>query len=275
MSDVHAPRPTRRPARRTASLVAVLTALLTALLTTLVAGSPAVARTAPAAEQVAPADVSAQATRYFITIPGSCDSSGSLYNGVDYRGGIRINVDYPASAPGVPDCGTLPYNESVAIGVENTINAIQDAHRRDPGGQFVVVGYSQGAHVANLALNRIADYQTSVPPRQVRAKLYADPMQPFTGIGAVLPAGAGVPFGGWISPGPGRGHFGEIPFLRYCIESDGVCDMRNPFEAPGGYFAQHNCYDEAVFWTISDDVYSNATHFWPRVNCAPPFPVVP
>lgn len=259
MSDLPAPARSRASRR-------VVPAVLTVLATLL-----AVALTASASS--AAGDVSAQAARhYYVLIPGSCDPGGRVYDNprIDYRGGTKIKVAYPASAPGA--CGTLGYDASVAAGVVNARAAIENAYRADPGGVFVVVGYSQGAQVANLLLDDIAERRTAVPPGQVRAKLYADPMQPFTSIGATIPRGWAVPFGGYVSPGPGRGHFGEIPFLRYCITTDGVCDNRSPLEAPGGYFAQHFCYEEDVMWTIADGVYSNATHFWPRVDCKPPYP---
>lgn len=265
----------REVRRRGPALLTMLAALLLlAFTSTAVTSSTATAATPAGPGSAATGDdvTAAAGQQYYVLIAGSCDTTGAVFDhpGIDYRGGVKLKVAYPATAPGA--CGTLPYVDSVEAGHRNAVAVIEEAHRADPDGQFVVVGFSQGAQVANLLLEDIADGLTSVPPSQVDAKLYGDPMQPGTGIGALIPEGFAVPFGGYVSPGQGRTDLGEIDFLRYCIETDGVCDNRSPLESIGGYFAQHPCYAANVFWTISDGVYSNASHFWPRVNCAPPLP---
>lgn len=242
------------------------------LLAALVALTGMVAGLAPAASAAPDDRAKAQSgTHFYILIPGSCDREGTAYdaviaNQIEPSGAEARKVDYEASAPPLP-CSNMGYNDSVQQGRAAAIEEIEAAYNQDPNGHFTVVGYSQGAHVANLLLEAIADGNTVVPKEQVDAKLYADPMQPGTGIGTVLPKG--TPFFSYVSPGPGRTDFNGIPFLRYCIETDGVCDMRDPFQAPGGYVMQHGCYPGSVFHTITDGVFSNESHFWPRINCGP------
>ena len=209
--------------------------------------------------------------KFYVTIPGTCDGNNvNNYRGVNFGGGLERKVRYPASVPGV--CGSVPFQQSVDIGVGNARGVLEAAHRENPAARIVVVGYSQGAEVASLLLAQIADGRTSVPPSMVEAKLYADPMQPGTGLGAVVPKGWGVPGINFISPGPGRTSYNGIRFIRYCIETDGVCDNRSPLESLGGYFAQHQCYFPQFSWTIADGAYTNGSWFLPRQNCRPPYP---
>lgn len=214
------------------------------------------------------------AATYYLVIGGTCDGTSQGLSR-ELPVGNKILVNYPANAPGDFACTqalTPSYTDSVNIGHTNAKSTLEAAYRRDPGGHYVVVGYSQGAQVANLLLNDIADGR-SIPAGQVSAKLYGDPMTPGTGIGAVIPKGWGVPFGGYISPGAGRTNFGPISFVRYCITDDGVCDDRNPFTAVGGYFAQHFCYGSGkLFERVGNGLYTNQTQYWAKQNCHSPIP---
>lgn len=203
------------------------------------------------------------AGRYFILIGGTCDPDANAYNGIDLRGGTPIKVNYPAS--GNPTCSPAetPYDASVAEGHRKARETLQRAYDADNGGHFTVVGYSQGAHVANLVLNDVADGKLGVPKSQVDGSLYGDPMHPQTGIGAVVPQGASA--FGFTSPGPGRTDFGGMAVERYCIETDGVCHF-NTVEGPGGYFVQHPCYPAKVMpETLADEV-KHGDHWWSRVG---------
>ncbi len=228
---------------------------------------------------------SAAPAHYYILIGGTCDGAATVYNDGWLRGGIKRVVHYPAGAAGLPNCDQTPMDQSVARGHEEARRVVRDAFFEDPGAEFTVVGYSQGAIVANQVLNDIADGNLGVNKSRFSAKIFADPMQPVgppgRGISAVTPAGAAVPppFGGYVSFGPGRLDFGRIPFIRYCIETDGVCHFDTP-EAPGGYYAQHLCYQWArndgrsiMGDTIADGVYTNASQPLPKQNCRPPVPV--
>jgi hypothetical protein len=223
----------------------------------------------------------AEGAHYYILIGGTCNGNADQYQEAWLRGGIRKVVNYPAGASGLPGpCGQTPMDQSVAIGREEAKRVAQDAYHEDPGGEFTVVGYSQGAIVANFLLNDIADGVVDVDRSHFTAKLYADPMQPVgppgRGISAVIPAGAGAPspFGGYVSFGPGRTDFGGIPYIRYCIQTDGVCHF-DTLEAPGGYFAQHWCYVERPIMadTLADGVYTNSSIELPRQDCRPPWPI--
>lgn len=218
--------------------------------------------------------------RYFILIGGTCDGDASAYQDAWLAGGIKRVVHYPAGAAGLPDCDQTPMDQSVARGHEEARRVVQASYNEDPSAEFVVVGYSQGAIVANKVLNDIADGDLAVDKSRFRAKLYADPMQPVgppgRGISAVIPEGVGAPspFGGYVSFGPGRTDFGGIPFIRYCIDTDGVCHFDTP-EAAGGYVAQHTCYQwprpndhrSIMQDSIADGVYINGSHRLPRQDC--------
>jgi len=223
-----------------------------------------------------------QAAHHYILIGGTCDGAANVYNDGWLNGGNAVRVHYPAGAAGLPGCDQTPMDVSVNIGHDNARRVVTDTFNAHPGDQFTVVGYSQGAIVANRVLNDIADGALPVDKSRFSAKIYADPMQPVgppgTGIGANIPEGVGTPIGGYVSPGPGRVDFNGIPFIRYCIDTDGVCHFNTP-EALGGYFAQHQCYQWArpdgrsiMSDSLADGVYTNGSVGLGRQNCRPPFP---
>lgn len=249
-----------KKSRRTATVSAAVVALVTGLL-------GATASTAQAEQ-----------AHYYILIGGTCNGDASMYQDSWLRGGIKRVVRYPAGAPGLPRCDQTPMDQSVAQGHEEAKRVVQAAYAENPDALFTVVGYSQGAVVANMVLNDIADESLGVNKSQFSAKLFADPMQPVgppgRGVSAVVPEGTGAPFGGYVSFGPGRMDFNDIPFIRYCIETDGVCHFDSP-EAAVGYAAQHQCYQWArptdsrsiMEDTIADGVYTNASERLPKQNC--------
>lgn len=228
----------------------------------------------------------AQEAHYYILIGGTCDSNATVYNNTWLRGGIRRVVHYPAGTAGSPNCDPTPMDQSVAQGHEEAKRVVRTAYSESPGALFTIVGYSQGAIVANMLLNDIADENLGVNKSQFTAKLFADPMQPVgppgRGISAVIPAGSGTPspFGGYVSYGPGRMGFNGVPFIRYCIETDGTCHF-DTVEMADGYFAQHQCYQwprpdgrSIMGDTIADGVYTNASQPLPKQNCHPPWPTL-
>ncbi|WP_336159715.1 PE-PPE domain-containing protein [Amycolatopsis sp. VC5-11] len=217
---------------------------------------------------------------YYILIGGTCDGKASVYRPEWLQGGIARVVDYPAGAAGAPNCDQTPMDQSVAIGHDRGRQVVQDAYHENPNAEFTVVGYSQGAIVANLVLNDIADDQLGVDKAKFSAKLFADPMQPpgpaGTGISATLPPGTGLPspFGGYVSFGAGRPDFTGVRSIRYCIQTDGICDF-DPIQAAGGYFAQHWCYqwprpaDQRSIMqdSIADGVYTNTSVRLGKQDC--------
>lgn len=248
-------------------------ALVSAAVAALVAGAPGSAAGAAQAREA----------HYYILIGGTCDGAATVYHDAWLHGGIKRVVHYPAGATGLP-CSRAPMDQSVAQGHEQARRVVRAAYAENPGALFTVVGYSQGAVVANEVLDDLADGDLGVDKSRFSAKLYADPMQPAgppgRGVSAVVPPGLGAPspLGGYVSFGPGRTDFGGIPFIRYCIETDGVCHF-DTVEAPLGYFAQHQCYQQPrpdgrsiMEDTIADGVYTNATQPLPRQNCHLPLP---
>lgn len=161
------------------------------------------------------------------------DYSTHSYNNANptLNGGIAVPVCYPASfgpaesgtgqwvSPGSPT-----YDDSVARGVRNALQAAEDKYHADPGARITITGYSQGAQVADEVLQTIANGGTDIPKSQVDGMLYADPLQPGTGLESVAPKGVGVP-GVATSAGPGPVDFPGIPVERYCIHTDPVCDF--------------------------------------------------
>jgi hypothetical protein len=227
-------------------------------------GVPAIAQAGPQTQQ----------THYYIEIGGTWDPTAeNTYRLANDRldGGTPIKVEYPASpGPGIPFV-QLSYDESVHDGWLNASRKLQETYDSDRGARFTIVGYSQGAHVANLVLNDVADGRIDIPRSQVDGKLYADPMQPGTSIGAVVPQGSSV--FGFTSPGPGRVDFAGIPVQRYCINTDGVCDFASGLQAAGGYVAQHPCYPGSELPdTLALPVVHNASPWippHPLPACAP------
>lgn len=212
------------------------------------------------------ADQEGAGQRHFVMIGGTCDGKADYYNGIDLRGGVRHNVEY--SAAGNPFQCPQPktFDESVAEGQRNAREVLERVHREDPGGEFVVVGYSQGAWVGELLLNDVADGKTSVPKSQVSGSLYGDPMHPGSGLFTLMPKGMSI--GGVTSPGPGRNDFGGMAVERFCIETDGICHA-NTIEAPGGYFVQHPCYGAKIMPNTLSDGIEPGNHMRPRLgpNC--------
>jgi len=43
----------------------------------------------------------ADGPQYYVTVGGTCDGAGEVYEGIDLRGGTRLHVDYPAGAAGL------------------------------------------------------------------------------------------------------------------------------------------------------------------------------
>lgn len=227
----------------------------------------------------------AAATHYYVLIGGTCDGDATVYNGLSLNGGVRLHTWYPAGATGLPGpCGETPMDVSVNIGHDNYSQLLRDHY--DPAATYTIVGYSQGAIVANRLLNDIADGRSPVQPAQTQAKLYADPMQPgsperWVGVGALGPSNVGI--AGYYFTGPGRWHgeggtgWGAVDYVRYCIATDGVCHSNTP-ESLGGYQAQHWCYRAVrpsdarsiMGDSIADGFFNNDTVQLPKQDCKTP-----
>lgn len=173
-----------------------------------------------------------------------CTSSYTFAN-KHLDGGIPVPVRYPASVGpwlngrNVPDVTAPSFDASVREGYRNLLTAAEDTYRRDPGARFTIVGYSQGAQIADQVLQKIAAGGTGIPRSQVNGMLYADPMQPGTGIWSRIPKGWSAL--GFTSPGIGPATFEGIPVQRFCIRTDGVCDATS-IRSVGGFLIQHPKY---------------------------------
>ncbi|MGW7518700.1 cutinase family protein [Streptomyces sp. NPDC054796] len=213
----------------------------------------------------------ADAGHYYIQIGGTgptqdkdgCPTTTTTYDTANNALGLgssAVKVCYPATAGPIigptgalvepsgqvhPEALTAPtYDASVRVGVERGLQAAKDTHEAHPDARITITGYSQGAQAADEVLQQIAGGDTGIPLSQVDGVLYADPMQPETGLGAHLPRGLGIP-GVATSPGAGPAEFNGIPVKRYCIVGDPVCDLRSPANAPN-YFTLHPKYPESV-----------------------------
>lgn len=244
-------------------------ALGTVAMTAALAAGTAVAF--PTAAQAADED------RYYIEIGGTgatpaaphCTYTYDAANARHNLGDRAITVCYPASVgPFIGPTGSLiddkgqvhpealtapTYDASVQEGIKKGLEAAEQAHRDHPEAQLTIAGFSQGAQAADEILQKIARGETSIPPSQVTGKLYADPMQPGTGLGAQAPRGMGIP-GFFTSPGAGPEDFKGIPVTRYCINGDPICDAA-PQNAPG-YFELHPKYQHpgnVIEQTLTED----------------------
>ncbi|MFB7494556.1 cutinase family protein [Streptomyces sp. NPDC056161] len=184
-------------------------------------------------------------------------------------GSSALPVCYPATAGpfvgpsgSLIDLGTLQfrpdaliapnYDSSVQQGYQAALKAAEDTYSSHPDARITITGYSQGAQVADDVLQTITGGGTSIPLSQVDGMLYADPMQPGTGLTAQIPKGWGVP--GLTSPGAGPTEFNGVPVTRYCIHGDPVCDA-SLLNAPG-YFKLHPLYPQpgnVIAQTLTDD----------------------
>ncbi|ARF53855.1 PE-PPE domain-containing protein [Streptomyces gilvosporeus] len=221
---------------------AVGTAAMTAAM---VAGSAVVAPAVAQADDVHHYYLEVGGTGAAADAPGCTTTYGFANQHLD-PGDKFIPVCYPASAgPWVgskqfsPDLNAPSYDASVELGYKNLLAKAEETHRNDPSARLTIVGYSQGAQVADVVLQKIANNETAVPRGQVNGMLYADPMQPGTGVLARIPKGLSA--FGITSPGAGPEQFPGVPVERFCIRGDGVCDATS-LASVLGYVTKHGQY---------------------------------
>ncbi|MFF4694511.1 PE-PPE domain-containing protein [Streptomyces chattanoogensis] len=206
----------------------------------------AVSAAAPTVAHAAPVH------HYYLEVGGTgsaapapdCTSTYAFAN-KHLNGGIPVPVCYPASAGpwlnghNAPDVGAPSFDASVREGYRNLLATAEETYRRDPGARFTIVGYSQGAQVADQVLQTIAKGGTDIPRSQVNGMLYSDPMQPDTGIWARVPKGWSAL--GFTSTGAGPAKFDGVPVQRFCIRTDLACDATSVQSIPG-FLNQHPKY---------------------------------
>ncbi|MGU3438152.1 cutinase family protein [Actinomycetes bacterium M1A6_2h] len=187
-----------------------------------------------------------------LTVPAMRDA-----NSGDAPALERSYVPYPASFGGKPgDRSSVPYAESVDVGVENTTKMIADIAARCPGTKVFLAGYSQGGEVASEVTRDIGAETGPVDAEHFAgAALFSDPTRaqgedviagggstpapaPGTAGAAVdtvrlAPAiAAAPPAGGGIAPTPKISGFGAVSdrVASYCTAGDLACDT--PVDAP-------------------------------------------
>jgi hypothetical protein len=224
-------------------------ATATALALSAIGVAPAVG----VAPTVAHAD---SANHYYIEIGGTGGGADAPNCTVSYNnanqhlnGGTPVPVCYPASAgPWIGSHNEQPaltapnFDDSVHAGYQNALAALENTYHRDPNARFTITGYSQGAWVGDLLLQTVANNGTDIPRGQVDGMLYADPMQPGTGVWNLVPKGVYLPLVA-TSPGTGPAEFPGVPVKRFCIHTDGICDATS-LQSIGGFFVQHPLYPQ-------------------------------
>ncbi|WP_441248517.1 PE-PPE domain-containing protein [Kitasatospora sp. McL0602] len=237
----------------------------------------AVALALSAAVAVPTAAHADSAHHYYIEIGGTgsaADAPGCTYSyyyaNQHLNGGIAVPVCYPASGgPFVGSHNEQPapfapsFADSVNQGYQNALATLVNTYHADPAAHFTIVGYSQGAWVGDLVLQKVASHGTDVPPSQVSGKLYADPMQPGTGFWHLIPQGVPLPLVA-VSPGTGPEDFAGVPVQRYCIHTDGVCDATS-LDSFNGWFQNHPLYwqDGNIMTRTIGSEGGNGTYWYP------------
>ncbi|MGW1372991.1 PE-PPE domain-containing protein [Streptomyces sp. NPDC002446] len=219
-----------------------------------------VSAVAPTAAHAAPVH------HYYLEVGGTgsaasepdCTSTYAIAN-KHLDGGIPVPVCYPASAGpwlnghNVPDPGAPSFDASVGEGYRKLLATAEETYRRDPGARFTIVGYSQGAQVADLVLQKISKGETEIPRSQVNGMLYSDPLQPDTGIWSRVPKGWSAL--GFTSTGAGPAKFDGVPVQRFCIRTDLACDATSLRSIPGFLFQHPKYWQEGnvMAQTIGND----------------------
>ena len=128
-------------------------------------------------------------------------------------------VPYPASV-----LRPVFYPESLRRGVEAASTALTSYAKSCPRASFILVGFSQGAHIAgDLAAQIGAGHGPVLAERVIGVGLLADPRRPPSGAAPTLPAG--VPGQGVLPVRPGG--FGELlpnRVVEICAPGDPICD---------------------------------------------------
>ncbi|KXO95825.1 hypothetical protein AXK56_16580 [Tsukamurella pulmonis] len=136
---------------------------------------------------------------------------------------------YPAQVG--PFAGSMPLQQSRAIGVQNMMTQVQTAARNCPNTPIVLAGYSQGAEVAGSLCSGIGNGKVpGVAARQIRScELFGDPGRGSTDLNM---GGPNAPGAGAL--GNGR-DYGELANRTYsaCNIGDPYCSFRAQDVASG------------------------------------------
>ena len=148
---------------------------------------------------------------------------------------VRVHyLGYPAQIVQVTGSGlnltlTPVYDQSRSDGYHAAWSTLDYYAHQCPGTQFVLMGYSQGAHIAGDLAATIGKESSPVSPDRVRAvELLADPARSADHTPLVGMAAGQVGDLGGITP-VDRGDFGALDakVTEYCNPADGLCNA-NP-----------------------------------------------
>ena len=118
--------------------------------------------------------------------------------GDDNVGRTFIDFDAPrtgAFIPGVTGPDTGDYDEAVVAAIDKTEGVLSDIDEQCPDTQVIIIGYSQGAHVASAVGKKIGSGQGAISADKVAGlAMFSDPTrgesQPTVANGAAAPAAA-------------------------------------------------------------------------------------
>lgn len=206
---------------------------------------------------------------YIIVIPGSNETSelkklnedvGKLADiskeiRRDSDASIEVHViSYPAVLVPLIKGSTDTYFSSKNKGYNATWNVIDGYHKKCSASSFVLVGYSQGAHIAGDIAETMRDENAPAPLTQLRsAKLLADPARDaeYSPLVGMSPGGAGGMVGGINVKGvhfAGNRGLGSLTdrVTEYCTAGDGVCDFSGANLTLGIASGKHTEYGSAT-----------------------------
>lgn len=151
-----------------------------------------------------------------LVMGGTAQPTPSLWamqNGLDgiLAGDILVPVTTPAQW--WPLVGTLPWDQSVAGGVQNIIDAVMST-----SGSLVVFGYSQSSYIADLAAHELAAIPGAPTPDQLTFIVTANIGRP-GGLLSALPEGVTI-FGTTFTGGAQEDS--PYDFIDVAYEYDGI-----------------------------------------------------
>ena len=156
----------------------------------------------------------------------STPSEWAMENALDgiLAGSTLVPVTTPAEW--WPLVGTLPWDESVAGGEQNLLDAITETN-----GSIIVFGYSQSAYIASLAAETLAERPDAPSPDRITFILTANPGRP-GGFLSLLPFGTnilGTTYTGGLQPAS------PYDVIDVAYEYDGIARYpRNPLRVLAG-----------------------------------------
>lgn len=162
--------------------------------------SPAELANEPESTDESDSETSTQSEESSDSSESSASSSGTMQSVADNPqkvGRIYINFDEQGEGyiPGVNGEEKKEYSEAVSTAVEKVNETLGEIQSSCPDTRVMLLGYSEGAQVANIVSKQIGSGQSNFPSDKVSGvALFSDPSrgesQPMVGNGAQAPAAA-------------------------------------------------------------------------------------